>query len=77
MEEIREAKLKQAEKRQEAKKERLVLVSTVARCTRLMGIQDEVKNDIRQKKRRRNAVSAHHEVNNAEPKAPKKRVSFG
>ena len=77
MEEIREAKLKQAEKRQEAKKERLVLVSSVARCIRLMGTQDEVKNDIRQKKRRRNGVSADHKDNDAEPKAPKKRVSFG
>jgi hypothetical protein len=42
LEEIREAKLKQAEKRQDAKKERL----------------DEVKKDIRQNKRRRNGASA-------------------
>jgi hypothetical protein len=53
------------------------LVSTVARFVKLMGTQDEVKNDIRQKKRRRNGVSADHKDNDAEPKAPKKRVSFG
>jgi hypothetical protein len=76
LEEIREAKLKQAEKRQEAKKEKLVVASTVVHFARLTSTQDAVKNDIRLKKRRRNGVAADLK-DDSEPKAPRKRVSFG
>jgi hypothetical protein len=50
-------------------------VGLPSRSIRLTRLQDEVKNDIRQKKRQRNVKD--HDGDKTEPKAPEKRVSFG
>lgn len=83
MEEIREARRKEAEARQEQKKSKLVRQLPPCMCSAVLtlGLQEETKDSLRKRRKRKiDADLAAENVSSDSKKPqskPKKRVSFG